>query len=764
MATVGSLVVQLLMNTNSFEKDTKRAEELAKKRADAIGAAFANAGTKIGVAASAVGGGLVAMLASTAASAKEISNLAQISGAGAEEFQRFAAGAKSVGIEQDALGGIFKDFREKVGEFVSTGGGEMKDFFEQIAPKVGITAEAFRNLSGPQALQLYFSSLEKANLSTEEMSFYLESVANDATALIPLLRDGGSDMKKLGDEAARTGQIMGDDLVKSSKELSKNIESFQGIIKGISNNIVAEVIPTLNTFGGEFLKIAKDVGVAEASLVMFGGAVARTLRVDEVTDLSRQATVASLNVKSLGRQLDTALAMPFGMGDSAATSLRTKLESEMKKAAEIAERIKQLTAPPAAANDGYRGKGFVDPRIVRPKPEESGDGKKPKPPKPPKAEKAYTDPLADSAKAYAAMMEVINKAQLSAVMSGQELTATQSALVDLFASSEFLAMPDTWKVAIAEAGEYAIQAEKVADEHARLNALLTDSALEEQRKDMALLAKAFEDGTITADKFSEAVHRALGTGGEEKGGYWEEWLTSAEGALGNFDTLAASVAETFSSRFGSAFEAVIFDSENMGDAVSGLAEGMLRAVVNSLGQMAAQWLAYQAVQMLVGKTTAATAASATALEAQSMSTMAGLNAFAATAAIPIVGPVMAPGAMAAALAVTAPMAATIAGLSAAAAGARASGGPVMGDTPYLVGERGAELFVPNTSGAIVPNHKLGGGNVTVNVIENKQRAGQTDERNNNGAREVDVFVADIMGDGPRARALKQAFGLSRRGY
>jgi hypothetical protein len=72
--------------------------------------------------------------------------------------------------------------------------------------------------------------------------------------------------------------------------------------------------------------------------------------------------------------------------------------------------------------------------------------------------------------------------------------------------------------------------------------------------------------------------------------------------------------------------------------------------------------------------------------------------------------------------------------------------------------------VPNTSGAIVPNHKLGGGGVTVNVIENKQRAGQTDERSNNGAREVDVFVADIMGDGPRARAMKQAFGLSRRGY
>ena len=40
---------------------------------------------------------------------------------------------------------------------------------------------------------------------------------------------------------------------------------------------------------------------------------------------------------------------------------------------------------------------------------------------------------------------------------------------------------------------------------------------------------------------------------------------------------------------------------------------------------------------------------------------------------------------------------------------RASGGPVMGSTPYMVGEVGPELFVPGSSGTIIPNHALGGG-------------------------------------------------------
>ena len=45
----------------------------------------------------------------------------------------------------------------------------------------------------------------------------------------------------------------------------------------------------------------------------------------------------------------------------------------------------------------------------------------------------------------------------------------------------------------------------------------------------------------------------------------------------------------------------------------------------------------------------------------------------------------------------------------------ASGGPVSGGSPYLVGEKGPELFVPGSSGNIVPNHEMGGANVVVNV-------------------------------------------------
>jgi hypothetical protein len=46
---------------------------------------------------------------------------------------------------------------------------------------------------------------------------------------------------------------------------------------------------------------------------------------------------------------------------------------------------------------------------------------------------------------------------------------------------------------------------------------------------------------------------------------------------------------------------------------------------------------------------------------------------------------------------------------------KASGGSVYGGTPYLVGEKGPELFVPGASGSIVPNHAMGGASITYNI-------------------------------------------------
>ena len=67
-------------------------------------------------------------------------------------------------------------------------------------------------------------------------------------------------------------------------------------------------------------------------------------------------------------------------------------------------------------------------------------------------------------------------------------------------------------------------------------------------------------------------------------------------------------------------------------------------------------------------------------------------------------------------------------ITSAVAGAKAMGGPVRGGSSYLVGERGMELFTPNSSGHITPNHQLGGNtSVVVNVDAKGQSSVQGDQ-------------------------------------
>lgn len=65
---------------------------------------------------------------------------------------------------------------------------------------------------------------------------------------------------------------------------------------------------------------------------------------------------------------------------------------------------------------------------------------------------------------------------------------------------------------------------------------------------------------------------------------------------------------------------------------------------------------------------------------------------------------------------------------------KAIGGPVQAGQPYMVGERGPEMFVPNQSGSIVPNDKMGGGGIT--VVNNVDASGASSD--------VDVKIRAAM--------------------
>jgi hypothetical protein len=70
---------------------------------------------------------------------------------------------------------------------------------------------------------------------------------------------------------------------------------------------------------------------------------------------------------------------------------------------------------------------------------------------------------------------------------------------------------------------------------------------------------------------------------------------------------------------------------------------------------------------------------------------------------------------------------------------RALGGPVSAGTPYMVGERGPELFMPSRGGSIIPNNALGGGSTS--VVVNVDASGSSVQGDQSQAKQLGVAVS-----------------------
>ena len=178
-------------------------------------------GKSIGVAAVAVTAltaGTVALINKTTEYSKKIKIASKLSGVHSEQLQKMAFATNTVGIDVEKLGDIFKDSREKIGDFLNTGGGGFQDFADAMKltkDEAKKAAEEFSHLSGPEILQEMVTRMEEADVSFVQMSHALEGMASDTTNLIPLLSDSGKEMKNLSDAMADvTVPLTDDDLQK----------------------------------------------------------------------------------------------------------------------------------------------------------------------------------------------------------------------------------------------------------------------------------------------------------------------------------------------------------------------------------------------------------------------------------------------------------------------------------------------------------------------------------------------------------------------
>ncbi|MEE5042900.1 phage tail tape measure protein [Pseudomonas alliivorans] len=179
------------------------------------------------------------------------------------------------------------------------------------------------------------------------------------------------------------------------------------------------------------------------------------------------------------------------------------------------------------------------------------------------------------------------------------------------------------------------------------------------QKETLILNDALAERLVSQQDYYNRVDEAQSNWMDGVSDAWQNYVDQAQ----NYSAMAADfVSGTLADAtngLGDMFADVATGAEDAGDAIADFAGNMAKSVINALADMAAQWLIYQGIQLLVGKSGQSAAATGLIANAQAASAQAALNAYASTAGIPLIGPAAAPAAAIAAAAATAPMVAAV---------------------------------------------------------------------------------------------------------
>ncbi len=225
------------------------------------------------------------MVRQSAQQAREIERQATVAQVSVQRIQELSYASEQYSIAGDKMADILKDVNDKLGDYAATGGGEFKDFFEQIAPKVGLTVSELQRMAGPEALIAIKEAMDQANVPMKQQIFYLESIANDASALMPLLENKGERLYELTRHYKDLNVAMSKYDIQQFKQMDQQISDMEMQMSrafgNLSRQVTYSLLPAMddvNTFVSNMTKGVRDYtsqieafGMATATLNVFSG-------------------------------------------------------------------------------------------------------------------------------------------------------------------------------------------------------------------------------------------------------------------------------------------------------------------------------------------------------------------------------------------------------------------------------------------------------------------------------------------------------------
>ncbi|QFU04591.1 hypothetical protein FIU82_06115 [Pseudoalteromonas sp. THAF3] len=254
--------VKAIKATDDALKKLDKQTKASSKESKGLAASIGGVATKAGVAgaaiagAAAVAGSFAALLRTDVI--KELHATASAFDVSVESLSSWSYAAESVGISTDKMGDIFKDTSDKIGDFIATGGGEAKDLFDNL----NLSVDELKALKPDEQLLAIAEGLDEVGTNGEKI-FYLESLADEASRLLPLLEDGAEGLKKLQREADVLGVTLDDVDAQMVKETADSFKTLGGAAEGFANQLTVQLSGAFDGMSDDIVNVIDDWGGME---------------------------------------------------------------------------------------------------------------------------------------------------------------------------------------------------------------------------------------------------------------------------------------------------------------------------------------------------------------------------------------------------------------------------------------------------------------------------------------------------------------------
>lgn len=681
--SIGRIVVDLLARTGSFETDLNRSAKLAEKRAKEIDANISKAGVAVGAALGVAGAAAVAFGMDMINGLDALNDVADATGASIEKISALENVAMLTGTSMDTVSAAMTKFNATLKEVDGKNGPSM------ALKAIGLDAKELKSIDPAESLRRTAVALSGFADDGNKARLVQELFGKSVKEVAPFLKDLAEQTELVGTVSAKQAS--------NAEKFNKELFLMRTNAAQAGRAIASDLLPALN----RFMQNARDINklggfgliVKDAAKDMFG--------------LGKMTGDNGADIKQFMRERERLLkdldfANRKGLGSRG-------IEQDL---AENARYLAILRAKQANAvlmdSVGEDYGDAVSRKFLRPPSVDfngADNGKKGSAPK----ESEYQRYLENLQKELD-KTEDLTKAgmALADVQSGRLKLAKGESLDHLLAIARQVdaakALTDETKRGIefeAQLREARLKAaegmEKEAITLREGNQSLRDEIelIGANAEAQALIEKARISSTI-AVKEQELAHLSSANSLTRESAALEEQIRLLKervdlvGMKGARQQLAddmkktEELANSVGAAFSSSFEQAAIEGKKLSDVLKGLAKDILSLTLR------------QAVTVPMSNSIAR-ALSIGGSGGDELGDLLRRNDYFGTGG----------GGWGSAL--------RFLGLF---GGPRAEGGPVSSGATYLVGERGPELFKPNTTGRILPNEALGGGGRAISYSPN----------------------------------------------